>query len=334
MGVGRLVAGGDADRLGRLFRDMPAEVVGPEPAAVMAALRFAGDDPDEGAKHLARAEGLVDGSTSPQTVPLRLAAALLGAVAANQRHDAPEALAAADAAEALMAQAAPDRVAAHPELRALMLHCRGASQIWTGELDEAIRTLSEGVKAASVPSCDRPRFACMEQLALAHIYLGRLRDAADVAGKALELAKPRVTRRRARPSRPPWPSPGWRPNDGTRPWRGSTSAPPTRSATTATIPSPRSRPPSCGHACSAGAASSAGPPACSPRHGRPPTAGRCRRGSSRSSRWAWPGSPWPWVSRTMPWSPSTASPTARPPRPRSWPPRRWWPVATRTGGAD
>ena len=98
-----------------------------------------------------------------------------------------------------MAQAAPDRVAAHPELRALMLLCRGASQIWTGELDEAIRTLSEAVKATSVPSCDRPRIACMEQLALAHIYLGRLRDAADVAGKALEHAEPRG-RAPARPS--------------------------------------------------------------------------------------------------------------------------------------
>ena len=199
LGVGRLVAGGDADRLGRLFRDMPADMDGPEPAAVLAALRFAGDDPDEGAKHLARVEGVVEGSTSPQTVPLRLAAALLGAVAANQRHGAPEALAAADAATALMAQAAPDRVAAHPELRALMLLCRGASQIWTGELDEAIRTLSEAVKAASAPSCDRPRIACMEQLALAHIYLGRLRDAADVAGKALERAEPRG-RAPARPS--------------------------------------------------------------------------------------------------------------------------------------
>ena len=200
MGVGRLVAGGDADRLDRLFRDMPAEVVGPEPAAVMAALRFAGDDPDEGAKHLARTEGLVDGSTSPQTVPLRLAAALLGAVAANQRHDAPEALAAADAAEALMAQAAPERVAAHPELRALMLHCRGASQIWTGELDAGDPDAVRGRQGRpAVPSCDRPRFACMEQLALAHIYLGRLRDAADVAGKALELAKPRG-RAPARPS--------------------------------------------------------------------------------------------------------------------------------------
>ena len=38
-----------------------------------------------------------------------------------------------------MAQATPERVSAHPELRDVMFLCRGAAQIWTGELDDAVR---------------------------------------------------------------------------------------------------------------------------------------------------------------------------------------------------
>jgi LuxR family maltose regulon positive regulatory protein len=191
LGVGRLLAGGDADRLGSLFRDMPAGADGLEPALVMAALRFAGADPHEGAKHLARAEGFVDADPSEQTVPLRLAAALLGAVAATMQHDVSGALCAADAAEALMAQAPPDRVAAHPELRAIMLFCRGASLSWAGAFDDAIATLTDGVRAAAAPGCDYPRLACLEQLALVNAYCGRLREAADVAGQAVQLADQR-----------------------------------------------------------------------------------------------------------------------------------------------
>jgi LuxR family maltose regulon positive regulatory protein len=188
LGLGRLVADGEADRLGRLFRDMPPDVDGPEPALVRAALRLAAGDSGTTAENLARAVEFVDADVSEQTVPLRLAATLIEAVAATTGHDGVRALRAADTAEALLAQAPPDRVAAHPELRAIILHSRGTAQSWTGALEDAVTTLTDGAAAAASTGCERTRLACLEQLALAHAYRGQLQEAADVAGEAVQLA--------------------------------------------------------------------------------------------------------------------------------------------------
>jgi LuxR family maltose regulon positive regulatory protein len=154
---------------------------------VRAALRLAAGDP-EAAAHLARAVELVDADVSEQTVPLRLAATLIEAVAATTGHDGVRALRAADIAEALLAQAPRDRVAAHPELRAIILYSRGAAQSWTGALEDAVTTLTDGARAGASTGCERTRLACLEQLALAHAYRGRLQEAADVAGEAVQLA--------------------------------------------------------------------------------------------------------------------------------------------------
>ncbi|MEU4215853.1 helix-turn-helix transcriptional regulator, partial [Actinoplanes sp. NPDC026623] len=69
LGIGRLVAGGDADRLGKLFREMPAELDGPAAALVTAAQRLAAADPDEAEQHLERAAGLAAGGAPEQTLP-------------------------------------------------------------------------------------------------------------------------------------------------------------------------------------------------------------------------------------------------------------------------
>ncbi|MBB4763863.1 LuxR C-terminal-related transcriptional regulator [Amorphoplanes digitatis] len=188
LGIGRLVACGDADRLGKLFRDMPAGLDGPEPALVAAAQRLAAADPDEAEQHLAQVADLVGDDGPEQNLPLRLAAAILEAGAAAMRHDVPRALRAADAAEALMAQAPPERVDAHPELRTILRYWRGLSQIWAGDLGDAVVTLTDAVKTAPPSGCEGVRLACLQQLALADVYLGRLRDASDTAGQAAQLA--------------------------------------------------------------------------------------------------------------------------------------------------
>jgi LuxR family maltose regulon positive regulatory protein len=188
LGLGRLVADGEADRLGKLFRDMPLDVDGPEPALVMAALRLGAGHPGDAEAHLARAVGFVDADVTEQTVPLRLGATLIEAVAATMQHDGVRAVHAADAAEALLAQAQPSRVAAHPELRAIILYSRGAGQSWTGALEDAVTTLTEGVRAGAPTGCEPLRLSCLEQLALVNAYLGRLQEAADVAERAVQFA--------------------------------------------------------------------------------------------------------------------------------------------------
>jgi LuxR family maltose regulon positive regulatory protein len=199
LGIARLAAGGDVERLGRSFQEMPANVGGPEPALVMAAQLLAAAEPAEATKHLDRAARLVADTRSAGTVPLRLAAALLEAFSATMQDDVPGALRAADSAEALIADAPPECVAAHPELRTLMLFCRGASQNRVGALRDAIATLSDAVQGPLPPGGEGLRLACLEQLALANAYHGRLQEAADVAGQAAYLA---TQRRRTSPQQP------------------------------------------------------------------------------------------------------------------------------------
>jgi LuxR family maltose regulon positive regulatory protein len=188
LGIGRLVAGGDADRLSKLFRDLPSDLDGPAPALVSAAQRLAAADPVEAERHLERAAALAaDGGPEP-AVAVRLAAALLEAGTAALRHDVPRALSAADAAEALLAQASSDRVDAHPELGTILRYWRGLSQVWAGDLDEAVATLTDAVKSAPPSGCEGVRLACLHQLALVDVYLGRLRDASEVASQATQLA--------------------------------------------------------------------------------------------------------------------------------------------------
>jgi LuxR family maltose regulon positive regulatory protein len=168
---------------------MPADVEGPESALVTAAQRLASAEPDEAMKHLERAAASDAADSSPhQSVPMRLSLALLGTVLAGQQQDDARVLRAAEAAEACIALAPPERVADHPELRAIVLLSRGTSQSRSGALREAVATLTEGLKAAASAGGEGSRLACLEQLALANAYLGRLQEAARVATQAAQLA--------------------------------------------------------------------------------------------------------------------------------------------------
>ena len=191
LAIGRLVAGGETDRLGRLFRTMPEGVDGPEAAAGDGRPAARHRRREEGAKHLARVTDLVDAGAAEQTVPLRFAAALLDAYAAALRHDCPQVLRAADVADELLARPPAERVAAHPELRTILSYSRGLAHSRSGALDDAVAALRDGVAAASSPGCERLRLACLEQLALVQAYQGRLREAADAAGEAVQLAADR-----------------------------------------------------------------------------------------------------------------------------------------------
>lgn len=188
LAAGRLVAGGEADRLGRLFRTMPEDVDSPEAALVTAALRLAAGDAEGGAKHLARVSDQVDAGGLEQIVPLLFAAALLDAYAATLRHDCRQALLAADTADELLARVPAERVAAHPDLRTILLYSRGVAHSRLGALEDAVAALRDGVAAASPPGCEGLRLACLEQLALALAYQGRLREAAEAASAAVQLA--------------------------------------------------------------------------------------------------------------------------------------------------
>jgi LuxR family maltose regulon positive regulatory protein len=190
--TGRLLAGGETDRLGRFFRTMPEDGVdGPEAAVVLAGLRLAAGDAVAAAKHLARVADHLDEDPGEQSVPLRFATALLDAYAGTLRRNCPQILRAADEAAELLARAPAERVAAHPELRTILSYSRGVAYSCTGALDDAAAALRDGVAAASSPGCERLRLACLEQLALVQAYRCRLDEAAEAAGEAAQLAAER-----------------------------------------------------------------------------------------------------------------------------------------------
>ena len=194
LAVGRLLGGEDTDRLGRMFHDMPAEADGPQAAVVLAAKTLAAGESEQAVRWLNR----VATAPADQSVPLRLTVALLEAVTGLRRHDGAQALNAADTAEALLAQAPPARVAAHPELRTILLVTKGTAQCRAGALADAVATLAEGVGGVMPGGCEGVRLAGLEQLALAYAYQGRLQEAADAAARAVHL----VGQRRRTPPRP------------------------------------------------------------------------------------------------------------------------------------
>ncbi|WP_127503906.1 LuxR C-terminal-related transcriptional regulator [Actinoplanes solisilvae] len=179
LGISRLLAGVDGDRLARSFQEMPAETAGAEANAVLAAEALAATDPEASVRYLSR----IRHECPEQSPPLRLTVALLAAVAATMRHDDEGAMIAAATAETMLARVPPDRLAAHPELRAIVRVAKGTAQGRSGALAEAVTTLTDDVGGG-----EDLRLAGLEQLGLAHAFQGRLRDADAAAAHAAQLA--------------------------------------------------------------------------------------------------------------------------------------------------
>jgi LuxR family transcriptional regulator, maltose regulon positive regulatory protein len=187
--VGQLVLGGRADRLGRLFRDLPEVAASPAAALVAAALAMADHDPGRCAAYLARAEEPVVDRVPGRGTALALAASVLDVLVAGASREAPRALDLAHAVEPLIAQAPPERLNRHPELRVLIRAACGTAQSWTGATGAAAVTLAEAAAVASATGCESLRLDCLQHLALLEAYRGRLRHATALAEQAIELAE-------------------------------------------------------------------------------------------------------------------------------------------------
>jgi LuxR family maltose regulon positive regulatory protein len=69
--------------------------------------------------------------------------------------------------------AAVPAAAEHPELRALLLSNVGTVELWTGEWDDAERTLRRGLVVAAGAGCEYPRLNILGRLALLEFLRGR-----------------------------------------------------------------------------------------------------------------------------------------------------------------
>ena len=156
---------------------------GPQPHLVSAAVALSAGRAESCTEALDAADGMLERVPADQQAAVRLAAAVIRLAAALRSGDLATAEVAAARAEVHLSQVRADKLARHPELRARVLSGRGAVELWSGRLDEAVRVLRAGLAQAGPDRQEQPA-ACLGHLALAEALRGRLRRAAKLAGQA------------------------------------------------------------------------------------------------------------------------------------------------------
>jgi LuxR family transcriptional regulator, maltose regulon positive regulatory protein len=186
------------------FRDMPhgQAWAGPAPHLVCAAVALSAGRPETSAAALEAADGILTCLPADQQTPGRLAAAMIRLAAARRTGDFTAAAAAAAEAEVLVSAVPGGTLARHRQIRAGVLSGRGAIELWSGQLDQAARTLESGAAAATAPGAQDERADCLGRLALVEALRDRLRRAATSAAQATAA----LTVGEQRPAAPP-PSP-------------------------------------------------------------------------------------------------------------------------------
>ncbi|MEW2583718.1 LuxR C-terminal-related transcriptional regulator [Streptomyces virginiae] len=190
LAIGRLFTGLEAEQLNRAFAPLPAEAAGAAPALVGAAARLVVQDLP-GYEDAARR---ADSRLSPGSgAAARLSRAFLGVLAGRATGDPAATERAAADAERVLGELPPPRVAAHPELRALLLAALGAVRLGAGRPDAAESALTAAVEACGGPGTDPgtqyPLCDALGSLALAELMRGRLRQAAEHARASLAVAE-------------------------------------------------------------------------------------------------------------------------------------------------
>ena len=156
----------------------------PGPHLVSAAVALSTGRLESAVAGLDAAEEILERLPADHQTAARLAAAMIRLAVARRSGNLTAAAQAATRAEALADTGLQGKLARYPAIQARVLSARGAVELWSGHLDEAVRVLDSGVVAAATPGCEPERAACLGQLALAEALRGRLRRAAMLAEQA------------------------------------------------------------------------------------------------------------------------------------------------------
>ena len=152
----------------------------PQPHLVSAAVALSAGRPESSTAALDAADGILERLPADQEAACRLAAALIRLAASRRTGDLAAAAAAAARAEVLVNRVPDAKLARHRKIRARLLSGRGAVELWSGQLDQAARTLDSGVAAATASGAEDERADCLGYLALVEALRGRLGRAAAV----------------------------------------------------------------------------------------------------------------------------------------------------------
>jgi LuxR family transcriptional regulator, maltose regulon positive regulatory protein len=208
LAIGEIVEPRGSPSLADEFGGMPHGRAWAEPAPhlVCAAVALAAGRPDFSAAALDTADGILDRLPADQQAAGRVAAALIRLAAARRTGDLAAAAAAAARAELLASSVPGAGLARRRKIRSRVLSGRGAVELWSGQLDQAARTLESGVAAATAAGGEDERADCLGHLALAEALRGRLGRAATLADQATAAPAPAPATGEPRPP-VPHPSP-------------------------------------------------------------------------------------------------------------------------------
>ena len=161
---------------------LPDAVPGAPAALVRAALALAGSDTSAAEEQLSRVDALAEHGDAP---PVRLARDLLELSLAALDGDSPAVLRRAADLDRTLSLQDEHRLAARPDIAAMVASARGSALVALGDLDSAARVLT--FQTADAP---RPRTAalvadCLGQAALVAAWRGELRRAVELAERAL-----------------------------------------------------------------------------------------------------------------------------------------------------
>jgi len=192
LAIGQIIEPGEGRPLAGEFAAMPPGQAWtePQPHLITAAVALSAGWPDSCAAALDAADGILESLPAGQQVACRLSTALIRLAVCLRTGDLMAAAAATARAELLVSQVPARKLARHPDIRSRLLSGRGAVELWSGHLDQAARVLEAVVEAASGSQDERA--ACVGHLALAEAWRGRLRRAAELAGRAATVGEHRL----------------------------------------------------------------------------------------------------------------------------------------------
>ena len=190
LAVGAILQGPEHEHLSTTLRSMPAGVEGAAAAIVRAALAVSQADITQAQQGLEQARSSATAQTSngrSDGSAQRLANGLIAALLSLKDPDAAGALEVSSAAELELGGQPPDRLAAHPELVAILLAARASALVRVGQVGAGRTAFAAAADVARVPGCESMLAYCLSQLALLDAFEGALRSATDRAKRALAL---------------------------------------------------------------------------------------------------------------------------------------------------
>jgi LuxR family maltose regulon positive regulatory protein len=188
LAVGQMLVESPPGAVAEMLAKLPQEPTGQSLSLVRAAAALSALDLDRCARELAaarRQSGPVSAGGADAAAMLAMNLLLLWHARASA--DTEAALAAAAEVERLVAHVDQVRLESHPEIMAIVASSKGTALLLSGAHDAAAEAFTAGTVHVPRPGCESPFVDCLGHLALLAASGGRLRRAAALAEKAIEI---------------------------------------------------------------------------------------------------------------------------------------------------